>query len=180
MHSLLANKIGALATAVADRTSDAFGEQRSGSSVAVLQTLLYWGPITGTELAKIIGVSQPTMVRVVGGLIREGLVKRHHKQGRNIALELSRVGRAEAKRLRRCRLTEVAKLVSALNAGQARSLENLVDLLLASATDGRAKARRICRFCAHDVCEGPVCPVGLRATILDGELKEKRRANIRA
>jgi hypothetical protein len=120
------------------------------------------------------------MVRVAGGLIRERLVKRRHKQGRNIALELSRAGRAEAKRLRRCRLTEVAKLVSALNAGQARSLENLVDLLLASATDGRAKARRICRFCAHDVCEGPVCPVGLRATILDGELKEKRRANIRA
>lgn len=172
----LANKIAALATAIVDRTSEAFGEERSRSSVAVLQTLLYWGPLTGTELAKIIGVSQPTIVRVTDGLVREGLIKRRKKQARSVALELSRAGHAEAIRLRRVRLREVETLVSLLDDREARSFEAKIDLLLSKLTNGRETARRICRFCAHDVCEGPLCPVGLRATALDGEFKEKRRA----
>lgn len=146
--------------------------------MAILQTLLYWGPLTATELAKIIGVTQPTTVRVVGGLISEGLIKRHRKQARSVGLELSRAGHAEAKRVRNVRLTEVAKLARPLNTEQRQALETLLDLLLAGATDGRATARRICRFCAHDICDGPVCPIGMRATILDGELKEKPHGNI--
>ena len=177
MH-ILENKIAALATAVTDLTSDAFGERRSHSAAAILQTLLYWGPLTATELARIIGVTQPTAVRVVGGLINEGLVKRHRKHARSVELELSKSGHAEAKRVRHVRLTEGAKLARVLNPTQRQSLETLVDLLLTSATDSRATARRICRFCAHDVCDGPVCPAGMRATILDGELEEKPRGNI--
>ncbi|GGF27822.1 hypothetical protein GCM10011611_37270 [Aliidongia dinghuensis] len=175
MHELLANKLAALATAVTDRTDMAFGPARSRSSVAALQTLLHWGPLTATELARILGVAQPTMVRVAGSLIREGLVMRRDKEARNVALELTRAGQSEAERLRRVRLVEMAQLLGALDGEQRRSLDGLVDLLLAAATNGRATARCICRFCAHGICEGAACPVGSRATVLDGEFKERRR-----
>jgi DNA-binding MarR family transcriptional regulator len=178
MHELLANKLAALAIAIDDRT-DA-GARRSRSAAAALQTLRYWGPLTATELARILGVSQPTMVRVVDGLIRERLVIRRGKQARRVALELTRAGRSEAERLRRARLADVSSLLSALDVEQARSFEVSVDLLLAAITDGRPTARRICRFCAHDICDGPACPVGSRATTLEGELKEKPRGNIGA
>ena len=175
MHELLANKLAALAIAIDDRTDD--GAQRSRSAAAVLQTLRYWGPLTATELARILGVSQPTMVRVADGLIRERLVIRGSKEARRVALKLTRAGRSEAERLQRARLAEVSGLLGALDAEQARSFEVSVDLLLAATTDGRRTARRICRFCAHDICDGPACPVGSRATTLEGEFKEKPHGN---
>jgi DNA-binding MarR family transcriptional regulator len=177
---LLANKIAALATAIDDRTDAAFGSQRSRSSVAALETLLYWGPLTATELSKILKVTQPTAVRVVGGLVREGLITRHRKRGRDVALALSRAGNAQARRLQRARLAAVAELVGTLAAANAQSVNKVIDLLLAAATDGRTTARRTCRFCAHDICEGLACPVGSRATVLEGELKERRRGDRRA
>jgi DNA-binding MarR family transcriptional regulator len=180
MHFLLANKVAALATAVVDQTGKAFGDERSSSAAAILQTLFYWGPLTATQLARIIGVSQPTMVRVADGLIREGLIRRHRKQARNVALGLTREGHIEAKRLQRARLKAVEKLVRVLNPKQAKSLESLLDQLLAAATDGRATARRMCRLCAHDICDGRACPVGSRATVLDGEFRERRHGDIGA
>ncbi|MBR1146291.1 MarR family winged helix-turn-helix transcriptional regulator [Bradyrhizobium sp. AUGA SZCCT0431] len=178
MHELLANKLAALSIAIDDRT-DA-GARRSRSAAAALQTLRHWGALTATELARILGVSQPTMVRVVDGLIRERLVIRRGKQARRVELELTRAGRSEAARLRRARLADVSNLLRALDVEQARSFEESVDLLLAAITDGRPTARRICRFCAHDICDGPACPVGSRATTLEGELKEKPRGDIGA
>ena len=178
MHDLLANKLAALAIAIDDRT-DAYA-QRSRSAAAALQTLRYWGPLTATELAKILGVSQPTMVRVADGLIRERLVIRRGKQARRVALELTRGGQREAERLQRARLADVSRLLRVLDVEQARSFEASVDLLLATITDCRPTARRICRFCAHDICDGPACPVGSRATTLEGKLKEKPRGHIGA
>jgi len=178
MHELLANKLAALSIAIDDRM-DA-GALRSRSAAAALQTLRYWGPLTATELARILGVSQPTMVRVVGGLISQRLAKRRGKQARSVAIELTAAGRGEAGRLQRARLAGVAKLLRALDAEQARSFEVSMDLLLSAVTDGRAAARRICRFCAHDICDGPACPVGARATALEGEFQEKPRGDIRA
>jgi DNA-binding MarR family transcriptional regulator len=180
MHELFANKIAALATAINDRTDAAFGSQRSRSSVAMLTTLFYWGPLTATELSKILRVAQPTAARVVAGLTREGLIGRQRKRGRDVALALTRAGNAQARRLQRVRLATVAELLSTLDAASALSLNDVVDLLLAAATDGRASARRTCRFCAHDICAGPACPVGLQATALEGECKEQRRGHHRA
>jgi DNA-binding MarR family transcriptional regulator len=179
-NELLANKIAALATAINDRTEAAFGSRRSRSSVAALETLLYWGPLTATELSKILNVTQPTVVRVVGGLVREGLIARQRKRGRDVALALTRAGNAQARRLQRVRLATVSGLLGTLGAASAQCINDVVDLLLAAATDGRATARRTCRFCAHDICDGPACPVGSRATVLEGEFKEKRRGDRRA
>jgi DNA-binding MarR family transcriptional regulator len=175
MRHLLSNKVAALATAISDRTDAAFGPDRSRSAAAALLTLAYWGPLTATELARIIGVSQPTLVRVAGGLIRDALVARRHKEGRAVALELTGRGRSEAKRLQRQRLGRVSKLLCSLSASDLQLLDALVDSLLEVITDGRATARRTCRFCAHDICDGPMCPVGSRATALEGKLDRSKR-----
>jgi short chain dehydrogenase len=39
---------------------------------------------------------------------------------------------------------------------------------------------KMCRFCDHDICEGTACPVGSRATALEGNFEEVRRDYIGA
>lgn len=168
MHELIANHLGALALAVTDRMDGAV-EPRSRSAAAALLTLLYRQPLGGTELARIMGVAQPTGVRVIDGLVREGLVGRGRRTGRHVELTLTAAGKAEAHRLQQARIAALSPLVDSLDEADRNRLGALLAQLLAAATDGRATARRICRLCAHDLCDGAHCPAGSRATAIERE-----------
>ena len=163
---LMANHLGALALIVDDRCGAAFGGL-SRSAAACLLTLGHQAPITTSALARRLGISQPTAVRVIDGLVRAGLVARAPRAGRSAPLSLSAAGRARADGLQAARLTAIDGLLAPLDGAERAELARLMAKMLGAATEGRAQAERSCRLCAHDLCSGPACPVGQRATDLE-------------
>lgn len=161
-----ANKLGAFGLLVNDRMQDALADL--SPSAAALLSMLYFKPgLTGSELATIAGVAQPTAVRVLEGLVRHGFVERLMQQGRATPLRLTDEGRARAQALQAARLGTLAGLLDVLSAGDRAQFEMLMDKILAGATTSRAFARTTCRLCEHDLCSPELCPIGCRATELE-------------
>lgn len=167
MHVLSENKLGALGLLLSDALEN-IADDLSLSAAALLLSLFYHPDSTATELAKIVGVSQPTAVRVLDGLVERGLIKRKDRTGRNTLLVVTSAGRKRAQALQVRRLRAAKVLLSALTALERKSFERIVDKLLASATNSRAFARTTCRLCDHALCDGPLCPIGTRASEIEG------------
>src|SRR5579859_6093093 len=91
MHMLLANKLGALGALLFDQMEGALGDL-SPSAAALLLAMRYRAATTATELAAVAGVTQPTAVRVLDGLVRRGLIERRPRIGRIAPLRLTRAG----------------------------------------------------------------------------------------
>ena len=163
MHMLLANKLGALAVLAGDLARDATGDL-SGSAAAVLFTLHHHGPATATGLAAVLGIAQPTAVRVIGGLVGQGLVEPAGRDGRSAPFRLTASGARTARSLQSARLASLQRLLDPLDPGERAMLEAMLDRMLAAATTSRRFARTTCRLCDHAVCDGPDCPIGCRAT----------------
>ncbi|MFD1911081.1 MarR family winged helix-turn-helix transcriptional regulator [Halodurantibacterium flavum] len=157
---------------VVDAIETSFGDF-SRSAAALLLSLHYHGPMTATELAVIGGVTQPTAVRVVGGLIRRGLVVQEGRSGRTAPLALTPEGSKSALALQAARLEAMERLLAILPKAERVQFERSLDRLLASAIRSRTFARRTCRLCDHRACSGPLCPIGTRASELelDGNAK---------
>ena len=162
MHEYLANQLGALALILNDRVDAAMGG-RSATAAAILASLRHHGPMTGTSLARIVGVAQPTCVRVVDGLATEGLVARGPKAGRDVQLRLTAYGEIEAERLGKARLQAIYPLLDDMSLNQGVALGMFAAQLMAAATDSRLTANRNCRLCDRGICQGAACPVGARA-----------------
>jgi DNA-binding MarR family transcriptional regulator len=163
---LAANKLGALSVLLADWVEAALGDV-SPSAAALLLTLRCNGTMTASALAPILGVAQPTAARVAQGLARRGLIAARAREGRTAPLTLTREGRRRAEQLTRARLAAVERLLAPLSGKKRARLERLIDTLLGEAAVERAQARRICRLCDHDICAGPLCPVGSRASAIE-------------
>jgi DNA-binding MarR family transcriptional regulator len=166
MHMLSENKLGALGLLLSDSLEN-IGGDLSMSATALLLSLFYNPDSTATELAKIVGVSQPTAVRVLDGLVERGLIKRKDRSGRITRLGVSSAGRKRAQALQVRRLRAMKILLSALTASEHKNFERTLDKLLASATSSRGFARTTCRLCDHPLCDGPLCPIGTRATEIE-------------
>lgn len=162
MHVLDANKLGALGTLIADRLEEAL-EALSPSAASLLSMLHFRPGLTATELAGIVGVSQPTAVRLIDGLARQGLLARGEPEGRVTPLRLTEAGRERVVLLQQRRLTALDALLSPLAAEERGSFEAMLDRILAGATTSRAVARTTCRLCEHDLCGPGICPIGNRA-----------------
>jgi DNA-binding MarR family transcriptional regulator len=163
---ITANKLGALGLLLTDAMGEALGDL-SPSAAALLLTLLYHGDMPTTALAGIAGISQPTAVRVADGLVRRGLVQRQDRTGRTAPLRLTRAGARQAEALQRARLKAMTRLLAGLSATERAAFERTLDKLLAAGTLSRGFARTTCRLCDHGSCDGPLCPVGSRATELE-------------
>ena len=176
MHMMLdANKLGALGLMVTDRIEHVLGDL--SPSAAALLSMLYFKPrLTGSELAVIAGVSQPTAVRVLEGLVRQGFVERLAQQGRATPLRLTGTGVAHARALQVARLAVLSDLLDGLSFSERTLLETLVDKILAGATTSRAFARTSCRLCEHDLCSAEVCPIGCRAAELETIADQGRKS----
>ncbi len=161
-----ANKLGAFGLLVFDAMEKALGGV-SPSAAALLLTLFYRPGLTTTDIAAIAGVSQPTAVRVLDGLVKRNLVKRGERRGRRAPLSLTRAGRAQAESLQAARLEVLEGLLAPLPTDQRAPFEAALDALLAGATTSRAFARTTCRLCDHGTCDGARCPVGTRATEIE-------------
>jgi DNA-binding MarR family transcriptional regulator len=157
MHEYLANQLGALALILNDRVETALAG-RSFTAAAILAALKQDGPMTGTALARIAGVAQPTCVRVIDGLAAEGLLTRGPKSGRDVRLVLTPAGAIEAERIRRGRLDAIVPLLDDLTLGEGVTLGMIAAQVISAATDSEIAARRHCRLCDKGVCQGEACP----------------------
>ncbi|MDM0078587.1 MarR family winged helix-turn-helix transcriptional regulator [Variovorax sp. J2P1-59] len=167
--ALQANKLGAL-WAVVGRAMTATMETHSESSAAILLWLYYWAPTGVVELGRVVGLSQPACSRAVDKLMAAGLLLKARSGARETWLDLSPAGRVEAERLQSARLHACDRLLGTLSRQERATMVGLLDKLLAAPVDSRAYARNVCRFCDHAICDGPACPVGCRATEIEGEV----------
>jgi DNA-binding MarR family transcriptional regulator len=156
------NKLGAFGLLLSDSLEKASGDL-SRSAAALLLTLFYSWDSTATELAKVVGVSQPTAVRVLDGLVRRGLIEREGRAGRTTLLRVTPLGRKRARLLQATRLSAMDDVLRALSGRERANFERALDTLLRAATKSRAFARSTCRLCDHRPCDGPLCPIGTRA-----------------
>jgi DNA-binding MarR family transcriptional regulator len=154
----LANRLAALSTAVFDKISDTL-DDLSPSAAAALLTLDNHGPLTATELAKIIGLSQPACVRMLDKLGRRNVVVRKAKIGRDITFALSQSGKSLAAELQRRRLSLIGRLLDQISDDDQRVIARLADHALGALGGSRSEARHLCRFCDHRTCEQTGCPV---------------------
>ena len=102
-------------------------DEESGLSAArlsALSVLVFGGPTTIGELARVEQVSPPTMTRLVQALERDGLVAReaHEEDGRAIRLRATHEGRSILERGRERRVAELAALLEPLPADELRAL----------------------------------------------------------
>ncbi|MHC1551302.1 MarR family winged helix-turn-helix transcriptional regulator [Phyllobacterium sp. K27] len=166
-----ANKLGAFGTLIRDQIEGALGNF-SPSAAAVLSMLHFKPGLTTSELAIVVGVSQPTAVRLIDGLERQALVERGAHEGRVTPLRLTEAGHLAAKALQARRLAVLDGLLGALQPDEHQLFVSLLDVVLAGATTSRAFARTTCRLCEHDLCGANICPIGRRATEIEaGENK---------
>lgn len=160
---LAGNKLGAFAVLLGDTLKRACGAL-SPSAAALLLTLSYRRSATATALAKVAGISQPTAVRVLDGLIRQGFIERQSHVGRATLLRVTRAGRRGARLLQSARLRAMGDVLASLHRKEQATFERMLDTMLAAATTSRSVACTICRLCDHSLCDGPRCPIGTRAS----------------
>jgi len=174
MHKICDNKLGALGVLLTDAIEKAIGEH-SPSAASLLLTLHYNGPMTATALAAVGGIAQPTAARVTDRLVRLGLIKRQHHAGRTAPLRLTKTGNQQANALQRARLRAISPLIGVLNETERVHFERALDKILQHATLSREFARTTCRLCDHSVCDGPLCPIGTKATFLERQAKSNNQ-----
>lgn len=172
MQLLDANKLGALGAVIRDRTEASLREL-SPSAAAVLSMLHFKPGLTTTQLADVVGVSQPTAVRLIDGLERQALIVRGKPEGRVTPLMLTERGHAQVKEMQALRLTALDGLLSALRPDERPRFVSMLDRILAGATSSRAFARTTCRLCEHDLCGAEVCPIGCRAAEIEKQESER-------
>jgi DNA-binding MarR family transcriptional regulator len=164
---LLANKLGVAVTALMEE-AEAACAPLAPSVAAALLWLRYQAPCTATELAPVLGLTQPTAARIVDGLQRDGRAARvPGAHGRAAPLRLTPKGRKLADDLQRRRMAAYRRALAPLAEAERETLDRLLDRLLKPMVTGRRYARHVCRFCDHALCDGPLCPVGCAATALE-------------
>lgn len=168
-NDLIVNKFGALWSVLDTSMLQTFGGTSPSTAAAIL-TLHFHAPQTGTALSRILGLSQPATVRLVEKLVAADIVARTPRtEGKEIDLVLTPAGQTEASALLAARHETLSGVLSTLSQDQQRQLETILDTMLAQNVDSRETARFLCRFCDHGICDGPVCPIGCRATALETE-----------
>jgi DNA-binding MarR family transcriptional regulator len=100
------------------------------AQLSALSVLVFGGPRSLGELADAEQVRPPTMSRIVAGLERAGLVRRHATEdGRRVRLEASAKGTKILQEGRKRRVESLAKALSSLSEEEQRQLSALTDLL---------------------------------------------------
>src|SRR2546430_15720862 len=109
------------------------GARESGvgpAQLSALSVLVFGGPRSLGQLADAEQVRPPTMSRIVAGLERAGLVRRHATEdGRRVRLEASAKGRKILEAGRQRRVESLAKALASFTDKEQQQLGELTDLL---------------------------------------------------
>jgi MarR family transcriptional repressor of emrRAB len=150
------NLLGALALTLADHIG-------TGSDAAALITLRNYAEGEPLDLLRrALALSHPGVVRLADRLERRGLVERRRsdRDGRAVALRLTRAGRRAADEARAARAKAIDTALATLQADERRALDGMLERMLAAQTTDRTASLVICRLCDPDVCGHPEkCPV---------------------
>jgi MarR family transcriptional repressor of emrRAB len=158
-----ANLLGVTALTVHDvaltGATRAAGVSASGAAALVV---LSGAPELGvTELGRRVGLTQSAAARMVDSLAAAGLVERHPRPGRSVAVTPTPAGRRAAGELLAARGARLTELVGTLDEHEQETLAVLLGKLLTSLYDQVGDADLVCRLCDRTSCTtGAVCPVG--------------------
>jgi DNA-binding MarR family transcriptional regulator len=165
----VANRLGALALVVTDRTSAVVTglAGQSISSATALSALHHFleAPSIGL-LSQVLGLTHSATVRLVDRLEDQGYVRRRPgPDARTAAVILTASGRRVASRISDARLQVLGGLVDALSDDERTALDELVGRLLVSLIRQPGATRWTCRLCDTGACGrfAGGCPVGREA-----------------
>jgi DNA-binding MarR family transcriptional regulator len=170
MHNL----VGAFALTVTDHVASALaGQGDLGGSAAAALLLVHHGHVRRLDdLCAPLALSQAGVARLVGRLETAGLVQRVAAAGgdrRQVALTLTRSGRARARRLLRGRDRAIAELVAGLPPRQLEHLAAAAEEALSAIAARHPATTRICRECDEGACDLSRCPVELAEADRNGD-----------
>jgi MarR family transcriptional repressor of emrRAB len=162
MRARAANLLGALAIGVTDRLQrDAEAAAgRSGARAAALASLAQWPGDTIEELRQMLGLTHSASVRVIDGLVADGLAIREHVGGGPaVRPRLTEAGEAQARRVLAARRDLLQWLVSDVSEEDLTQVTGIVERLLQKLTTDFNAGELICRLCELDACPQDRCPV---------------------
>ena len=160
MTNRTANLLGVVGLNVAARIEESAREllNHTGETPAALVVIGYdLGP-TNDQLRRILGLSHSGTVRLVDRLVLDGLVERREgRDKREIALYVTRRGKALREQILKDRLAAIRPLLSPLSEDEQESLWALLHKMLSAMTTDDIERRNLCRLCDNRVCTD--CPI---------------------
>jgi MarR family transcriptional repressor of emrRAB len=162
MRARAGNLLGAFAIGLADRvqreTEAVAG--RSGGRAPALATLAQWPGDTIEELRHSLGLSHSATVRVIDGLVADGLAEREHPGGGPaVRPRLTSAGLAQARRILAARRRVLRWLLGDLSGKELKQLTATVERLLERLTPDFNAGELVCRLCDLEACPQDRCPV---------------------
>ncbi|MFD4525253.1 MarR family winged helix-turn-helix transcriptional regulator [Streptomyces sp. NPDC058470] len=159
-----ANLLGAAALALSDvvvaEATRAVGTSSSGAAALVV---LSTNPgLSVTELGRRVGLSQSAAARMVGGLEKQGLIRKEASWGGWVRLQLSDLGAQAVYALLASRGDVLRQALSRLDDCEQEQLGQLLSKLLTGLYRQPGDAERLCRLCDRCACvrDRASCPVG--------------------
>ncbi|MBX6357390.1 MAG: winged helix DNA-binding protein [Micromonosporaceae bacterium] len=170
-----ANLLGALATVVADRTSEAVSRAAGLSETAAtaLSALHHFLDRPSIDLLRqVLGLTSSGTVRLVDRLVEAGYVTREPgTDGRSTAVVLTEAGRQAADRVSRARAAVLGDALARLSPADRQTLGRIMGELLTGFIRGPGATKWLCRLCDTGACgrdEGR-CPVANAALAAYGQ-----------
>ncbi|MGL4177764.1 MAG: MarR family winged helix-turn-helix transcriptional regulator [Dermatophilaceae bacterium] len=161
---LAANVLGALALHVSGLLGAA-ATAASGRVLADTTTLVVLRAVAPTssqdDLARLLGLTQSAVTRLVDRLVRDGLVERRRgADWRTVRLQLTPAGDRLADDVTEARMAALLRLTEGLDDEGRRRLVELAGELIAPSIQQGADPVRTCRLCDVTVCHDQgSCPV---------------------
>jgi MarR family transcriptional regulator, negative regulator of the multidrug operon emrRAB len=180
------NLLGAVALGIGDRleAEAQLAAGRRGARAAALATLAQWPGYTIEGLRHCLGLSHSATVRLIDGLVEDGLVVRERVGGGPaVRPRLTDAGEAAAREVLAARSQAVQSLTELLSDEDLSRLAPILERLLASMTTDFSAGELICRLCELDDCPQDMCPVELmqrqhRATGRQGDAGQRSGAGV--
>jgi MarR family transcriptional regulator, negative regulator of the multidrug operon emrRAB len=158
------NLLGAVALGIGDRleAQAQLAAGRQGARAAALATLAQWPGYTIEGLRHCLGLSHSATVRLVDGLVEDGLVVRERVGGGPaVRPRLTDAGEAAAHSVLAARNDALHSLTDSLSDEELSRLNPILERLLESMTTDFYAGELICRLCELDDCPQDICPVEL-------------------
>ena len=161
----VANRVGALATAIEDRVTEAVAEATgmATTSTTALSALHHFLEAPSVELLRqVLGLTHSGAVRLVDRLERDGYVERRAgPDSRTISVSITPAGRRVARRASTARDRVVVGALAPLSTGEIAAVDRLLGRVLRGMKRGDGATSWICRRCHTDVCgvERGECPL---------------------
>ena len=157
----VANVVGALALAVADRLNERTAEaaKHGPSAPAVLTTLRFTPGLSMERLAQTVGLTVPGAVQLLNRLESDGLVERiPGSDRRRRHPQLTTAGKRLADHVLSARRDVIEQAMHGVSDAERRKFGRLSERMLKQLSGTRELADRICRLCDERVCPDERCP----------------------